>query len=191
MEHVTKIRIHKSIATIVLAIIPIAALTAAPDHRPDKHPKQGSSKVEAREADKLVASYESVSEALVNDDLDAARSAADSLAKVANQEDMPNIANTAGKVADASSLDEARKAFKSLSGQVIALAKGDEEYTVMTCPMVEDGRWLQSDKTVSNPYMGQKMPGCGMPASKKGMMMDGMKDMKCMKSCCMENTQEG
>lgn len=176
MKHVTKKTIHKSIVTIALAMIPIAALSAAPDDRPDKHPKHGSAKAEAREIDKLVASYESVSTALVNDDLEAARSAAESLAKVAKQEGTPNIDIAAGKVADANSLDEARKTFKSLSSQVIALARGDEGYTVMTCPMVENGRWLQSDKTVSNPYMGQRMPGCGMPESKKSKM--GMKGSK-------------
>jgi len=34
---------------------------------------------------------------------------------------------------------------------------------VMTCPMVEDGRWLQDNEKVANPYMGQRMPACGMP----------------------------
>jgi len=34
---------------------------------------------------------------------------------------------------------------------------------VMTCPMVEDGRRLQDNEKVANPYMGQRMPACGMP----------------------------
>lgn len=147
----------------------------------------------------IVDRYEAVSEALVQDNLEAAKDSASTLADTAQRQDKPNIAQAADEVAGASSLEEARGSFKALSSEVIALAKENEEYTVMKCPMVENGRWLQSDEQVANPYMGQKMPGCGMPASKKGMMMDkkGMKGMKGMKekngmmmngmSCCKNN----
>lgn len=122
--------------------------------------------------------YEAVAEGLVRDNLDNAKNASSKLATSARDEGRTNIGNAASKVADAASLQEARAAFKTLSSQIIEHSQGNSEYTIMTCHMVEDGRWLQSDEKVSNPYMGGKMPECGMPESEKGKMMDGMKAMK-------------
>ena len=122
----------------------------------------------------IIDQYEAVAEGLVQDDLDTAKNASSKLAASAREAGIPSIGNAASRVAGAKSLEDARGAFKNLSSQVIKLSQGNSDYTVMTCAMEENGRWLQSDDKVSNPYMGSKMPGCGMPESQKSKMMKGM-----------------
>ncbi len=177
---------------LFLGFAALSSAIAKPDHRADGSPKSRQAAA-ANPQTRVMQPYEIVSKALVNDDLKAAQSAALELTDVARQAGKTDVSEAAQKVANASSLEEARKAFKPLSNQVIALAKGNDGYTVMTCQMVEDGRWLQSGETVWNPYMGQKMPHCGMPASKKdnnmmkGMMIDGKMQKGTMMSgmsCC-------
>ena len=76
-------------------------------------------------------------------------------AKVAEQ------AEALGKVKD---LEAARAAFKSLSDSLIDFVKGQKAaagtYRVAYCPMAK-ASWLQTGKTVMNPYMGKSMPHCG------------------------------
>ncbi|MDA0347698.1 MAG: DUF3347 domain-containing protein [Verrucomicrobia bacterium] len=138
-------------------MVNLSAETANSGSRLDKHVKTLDATI--------IDQYEAVTEGLVQDNLDTAKNASSKLAASARDAGNPSIANTASKVAVAKSLEDARGAFRNLSSQVIKLSQGNSDYTVMTCPMVENGRWLQSDDKVSNPYMGQKMPGCGMPES--------------------------
>ena len=71
-------------------------------------------------------------------------------------------------------LDEARATFKQLSAAVIALVEvvppSSEAAPVLyeaTCEMAK-ANWLQSSEKISNPYMGQKMLGCGSVERKIG-----------------------
>ncbi|MGO8767114.1 MAG: DUF3347 domain-containing protein [Limisphaerales bacterium] len=60
-------------------------------------------------------------------------------------------------------LQAARAAFKPLSNSLIkylADHKAKEAYVQVYCPMA-DASWLQADKNVKNPYMGQAMSECG------------------------------
>ena len=76
-------------------------------------------------------------------------------AKVAEQ------AEALGKVKD---LEAARAAFKSLSESLIEFVKGQKAaagtYHVAYCPMAK-ASWLQTGKTIMNPYMGKAMVHCG------------------------------
>jgi hypothetical protein len=112
---------------------------------------------------RLVAQYESISEALVADDLGLANAHAADLAVSAEKSGALELAKHAMKVAGAKTLEETRAAFKPLSASVILMAKDQGQYVTMICPMVPDGRWLQSAVTTANPYMGQAMPRCGKP----------------------------
>lgn len=101
--------------------------------------------------------YLKVSAALFQDDLAGAKAAAAEIAKYGD----PALVAPARALADSPDIAAARKAFVSLSQPAVALSEGETGFHVMTCPMVENGLWVQTDTSVKNPYMGQKMPDCG------------------------------
>jgi len=115
------------------------------------------------QAKALFEPYDAIATALVADDLEAATLAASQLIERATQAEQPKLAKQARALANAGDLETAREAFLPLSNHAIQLLGQSEGMIVMTCPMVEDGRWLQDDEKVANPYMGQRMPACGMP----------------------------
>lgn len=97
----------------------------------------------------FLASYEKVRAALAADDLAAAQSAAQTL-------------ESAETLAKASSIGDARKAFKVLSGRAVILAKGRPGYYHLFCPMYPGGGdWVQTTKEIANPYFGKAMLRCG------------------------------
>lgn len=124
----------------------------------------------------LVLATEKAGQALVNDDLKALRLKAQALEIAARKHEQADLAEKAAKLRDADSLEAARKAFNSLSHSVIALADKHEGYYIMTCPMVEDGLWLQTSDEVANPYMGQRMVRCGGVGRKTGARDTGNPD---------------
>jgi Cu(I)/Ag(I) efflux system membrane fusion protein len=66
-------------------------------------------------------------------------------------------------LAKAKDLRTARAAFKPLSDTLIkylADHKARSAYVEVYCPMAR-ASWLQADKNVNNPYMGQAMSRCG------------------------------
>lgn len=72
------------------------------------------------------------------------------------------------KIAVARDMEEARKYFKPLSGQMVALAKAfgpfGETVYVQHCPMADNNTgadWLSLDEQIKNPYFGDKMLKCG------------------------------
>lgn len=101
--------------------------------------------------------YLEVSAALFNDDLARAKAAA---AKIA-EDGESSLAEPASGIAAAPSLQDARAKFVLLSKEAVSLAEGQDGLHVASCPMVKDGLWVQRDTSIKNPYMGQKMPGCG------------------------------
>jgi hypothetical protein len=77
-------------------------------------------------------------------------------------------AESAGKIASGTDLDEQRKAFSTLSNEITTLVKESKlssgaiylEY----CPMAnnnEGGFWLSNEKQIKNPYFGDAMLKCG------------------------------
>lgn len=110
----------------------------------------------------MVAAYEAIASKLVADDFEGAKMAADHLASAAEKMEGSPIGENAQAIAGSENIFEARKAFSKLSQAVIAAAESTPGYYVVQCPMFENGIWLQSTEKVSNPYMGQSMPGCGM-----------------------------
>ncbi len=114
----------------------------------------------AAEKESLLVVYTKVSKALSQDDLAAAKMAAATI--VADGGDS-SLAESAKELSNSKSLDEARKNFKILSKKAIKLAKGQEGFYLMHCPMVKGGGgdWLQTSKKVANPYFGASMLTCG------------------------------
>jgi len=77
---------------------------------------------------------------------------------------LPAVVGTeAEAVAKASDLKSARAAFKPLSDSLIKYLADHhvkDAYVEVYCPMAK-ASWLQADKNVNNPYLGQEMPTCG------------------------------
>jgi hypothetical protein len=98
----------------------------------------------------FLAQYEQIRAALAADNLPAAQAAAKTLPE-------------AGAIAASPSLSDARKAFKTLSAQAVALARGQPGFFVAHCSMFPGGGadWVQTTWQISNPYWGKSMPRCG------------------------------
>jgi hypothetical protein len=127
-------KITASIAATALALVALAApLSAAPLTDQNKQ---------------FLASYEKVRQALVADDLAAAKKAA------------ADLGPSGSELAQSESLDQARAAFDKVSGEAAKLAAGQSGYYVMHCPM-KNKDWVQTNDKVANPYGGKEMVGCG------------------------------
>ncbi len=113
----------------------------------------------AAEGTAVLDSYEKVAQALVADDLSSAKKAAADLGGKA--EPGSALSKHAAELSKSNSLQAARDHFKTVSGEAVSMAKGQKDWNVMSCPMVKGGDWVQKGDKVANPYMGQKMPGCG------------------------------
>jgi hypothetical protein len=127
----------------ILAVAPFATTTHA----------QQTAAQPAESQHTFLTEYEAVRAALATDDLEAAKKAAAAIS--ANE--------AASALASAKSLPEAREAFKTLSKGAIEAAKGKPGYFRAHCPMVPkgEGNWVQTTKTISNPYFGKSMAKCG------------------------------
>jgi hypothetical protein len=96
----------------------------------------------------FLAGYERVHTALVADDLSTAKSAAKDLGEEGSD------------IAKAGSLKDARASFEKLSNRAKTLVTGQSGYHVAHCPMLNKD-WVQTSTTISNPYGGEEMVGCG------------------------------
>lgn len=122
--------------------------------------------------DKLNAVYQHyvhLTTALVNDDAAEAKVASNAIET--GIKEVPggeSIAANAAKITAASDIEAQRTAYAPLSNDFIALVKksgvsGGELY-VDFCPMALNDKgayWLNENKEIRNPYMGQKMLTCG------------------------------
>ena len=97
---------------------------------------------------KFLTSYEKIHVALAADDLTAAKAAA------------TELGDSGTDIAKAKSLQEARSAFEKLSGQAKTKIAGQSGYYVAHCLMLNKD-WVQISTTISNPYGGKEMIGCG------------------------------
>ena len=112
--------------------------------------------------------YITVQGALVQDSLKGVSTAAKAMAKAIQGDSMkmlsPKLAQQAEALANAKDLATARDAFKSLSDSLISYLKEQKvsggSYFIVYCPMAK-ASWLQTGKTILNPYMGTSMVHCG------------------------------
>jgi len=112
--------------------------------------------------------YITVQGALAQDSLKGVSSAATAMAKAIQGDSKkalsPKVVQQTQALANAKDLATARDAFKSLSDSLIQYLKDQKvpagSYYVAYCPMAK-ASWLQTDKTIMNPYMGKGMLHCG------------------------------
>lgn len=112
--------------------------------------------------------YIKVQGALAQDSVEGLATTAGAMAKSIRADSAKalsvQVAQQADALAQAKDLDAARAAFKPLSESLIAYLKAQKvpagSYYVAYCPMAK-ASWLQTDKTIINPYMGKSMIHCG------------------------------
>lgn len=112
--------------------------------------------------------YIEVQAALAQDSLQGIGGAAGAMAKAVRGDSMkmlsPKVAEQADALGRAKDLPAARTAFKALSESLISYLQAHKVpagvYYVVYCPMAR-ASWLQTTKTVMNPYMGKAMSRCG------------------------------
>jgi hypothetical protein len=152
---------NKMLSTLTTLIVAAVAVSFnavhADDHKPGDEAHAGH----------MLEGYIAVTDALFKDDFAKAKEAALGIAKY---DPASALAAPATKLAQAKDIAAAREAFKKLSAAAIEIARvhGGGKYTVMNCPMVDDGAgdWLSADGKVNNPYFGPAMPHCGGPKKK-------------------------
>lgn len=131
----------------------------------------------------LVEHYLDAKNALAEDNFEAAHLAvSDIMNEVVENDEMNNHEEHAQMHAEhhasmveavtngvqAEDIDELRSSFKNISSNLIKALKNqgydDESLYLQYCPMAVDGegaQWISDQEKIINPYMGQKMPGCG------------------------------
>ncbi len=169
---------------------PEGGVSAGGHQHGQRHPQSGSRKRKSvdlpaafrRQLRLLYAAYFKVSEALSQDKHGPAKTAAGEFLRQLAKADMKLLAakahkawmplakklkSSAGKLAEADSLSEARKAFANLSVDMIMLARhlgAEQKLYVTNCPMAFDNAgadWLQTTDKIANPYFGARMLRCG------------------------------
>ena len=116
----------------------------------------------------VLAAYDVVRAALADDNLAAAKTAAEAFAKVATSEAPPLAAlgDAATALAQTADIAAARAAFGTLSKALLELlqdkAPWREGLIAFRCPMAKGyQKWVQFQRPMQNPYMGKEMLECG------------------------------
>jgi hypothetical protein len=112
--------------------------------------------------------YVKVQTALASDSVKGVDEHASAIAKAVRADEMKmlpaEVAQEADRLAKSKDLKSARDAFKPLSDSLIKylvdskVANGT--YHEVYCPMAK-ASWLQTEKSIKNPYMGKSMLTCG------------------------------
>lgn len=112
--------------------------------------------------------YLKIQSSLARDSIKGVSDEANAISKAVKGDSMKMLPTEVGTQADAlakaTDVSSARETFKDLSASLIKYLADNKvksgSYTEAFCPMA-NASWLQSSKTVSNPYLGQSMPTCG------------------------------
>ncbi len=113
--------------------------------------------------------YLSLKDALVASDKEKAKQTASQLDKSLEKVEGSKKAQTeAGKISNATSLEDQRLAFNGLSNEMADLVKNGKlsmgEIYLEYCPMANNNEgafWLSNQKDIRNPYLGDRMLKCG------------------------------
>ena len=112
--------------------------------------------------------YLAIQKELAKDSIKGVDEHATAISKAVKADEMkmfsPDVAKQAEALAKAKDLKAAREADKPLSASLIKYLAdnkaGEGVYHEAYCPMVK-ASWLQTEKSIKNPYMGKAMLGCG------------------------------
>jgi hypothetical protein len=134
----------------------------------ESNPSSPAIKVFTEPVQAVYDSYITVQGTLAKDSLEGVSKAAAAMAKSiqgdASKALSVRVAEQAEALSKAKDLAAARDAFKNLSDSLIRHLASQKlpagVYHVAYCPMAK-ASWIQTSKTVLNPYMGSSMPHCG------------------------------
>lgn len=164
----------------------INATTPEEGHHPEaqssamEHAQMNGSQVKNPEAQKVLADYMALKDALVATDENAAATAGKNLESTLNafnlnnftpeqQSELKDIIEDATEHAEhigKSKIDHQREHFQILSKDMmdmVAITGTNKTLYQQFCPMYdkEGGVWLSYEKPIQNPYFGSKMMKCG------------------------------
>ncbi|BAO54191.1 DUF3347 domain-containing protein [Nonlabens marinus] len=111
--------------------------------------------------------YVHIKTALVNSDLDEAKSGAQMLIKASTNEEVTNALTA---IATANDIETQRTAFSTLTTTLTPIIENDitsGEIYQQFCPMAFNnagGYWLSKEEEIRNPYYGDRMLKCGRVA---------------------------
>lgn len=158
----------KTILIMVLALISFGAF-AQHDHAAHGDKMEVGHKMDPKFNDENLGiaygHYIRLKEALVASRTGEAKKAATQLeASLGTISNNKEAKTEAARVASSTTLDDQRKAFASLSNEMVTLVKSGElsmgEVYLEYCPMAK-ASWLSNEKEIRNPYFGEKMLKCG------------------------------
>ena len=134
---------------------------------------ENSSPVDLQGEPAFLVYYDTLKKALVGDNAEEAKEAASQMVKslsgikVAEKQGTQLVQNLR-EIANSEDLKVQRQQFAQLSKELYKVVKNndltDKVLYLQHCPMAMGGQganWLSYEKQVRNPYMGQRMPGCG------------------------------
>ena len=121
----------------------------------------------------FLVDYMEIKNAMVNDNYDQAKQSASEMQNSLedsglSQEQRNQLKEIVSQLTEAQDIKAQRQAFNQLSQQLYQVVQNtdvnDKALYLQHCPMAMGGQganWLSYDEQVRNPYMGQRMPGCG------------------------------
>ena len=126
----------------------------------------------------FLVDYMAIKNALVDDNYEQVQQEASDMqnsleAAELSKDQRAELKDDLRQLAEAKDITAQRKAFSRLSQQLYEVVQNTEltDNTLywQHCPMAMDGQganWLSYEEQVRNPFMGQRMPGCGSVAEK-------------------------
>ena len=158
--------------TTMIALLALVSWGAYAQHDHAGHDKKADQGYVMFKDEKTTVAYEHyahLKDALVASSQSEAKKAAGQLQKsLASVKDGKKAYEEAAKIVSASSLDDQRLAFSTLSNEMTTLIKGGKlsmgEVYLDYCPMANNNKgafWLSSEKAIKNPYFGDMMLKCG------------------------------
>lgn len=161
--------------TITVFVLLAACSKSEPQAAPETQPPLPATTLEGIE--KALSSYEQIGNALAEDraQIQAQALALASSAKAASmmapqelKKPLEDLSANAQRMATlpVDDVAQARSAFGDVSQAMVAVLSAapslQEGVHLYECPMAKGyQKWVQSDESVHNPYMGTKMPTCG------------------------------
>jgi hypothetical protein len=132
------------------------------------NPSDATRPVLGQRAQLVFNNYLNIQKALAQDSVEGVPETATVMTQTIQGDSMktlpPQVAQDVKALATVTDLEHARKAFKSLSDSLIRYLKAQKlppgSYYEFYCPMVK-ASWVQTDKSIANPYLGQAMLRCG------------------------------
>lgn len=157
-------KLLKSVAGLLLAI----AIVALPSASFAADEKLMDNSALMQPVKSVLDHYLMIQAALARDSIKGVDENASAIAKAVKGDEMKmlssDVATQAGSLAKATDLKAARAAFKPLSNSLIKYLTdrkaGMGTYHEAFCPMA-GASWLQTEKSIKNPYMGGAMSSCG------------------------------